>query len=254
MPGIHFNRIDLDDVAARRAGIDDLRLNMTGQRRGDVPFIARAQIALEVWRKGEFLTNHNIICWGQDLGDLRVENRERAGNRQARNAERGKDEVALNAHDLGVRCVIREEQVRNARVENRRLQAADIDKECAAVELHLIAEEIGFPADLPVRDLVGVEGEGDAEPVRAGRATRTVEKPRSEAFRIGRIKKNAVRRGKADISFKDKAAGRGGIRRADGVVRRKLGTDIRAGELRVGPRSGWQAPIRSEDRGVQVEE
>ena len=106
----------------------------------EVPFVAGAQVALEVRCESQFVAKVDVVGRRDDLRDLGIEYRERAGNRQAIRPVGQPDEVTLEAGDFGICGVIREEQVRDTRIEDRRLQLLDVDEENGAVERSVLSK------------------------------------------------------------------------------------------------------------------
>ncbi len=95
----------------------------------EIPLIPNTQIALVGWREGKVGTFYNVICRHEHFGDLGVEQRERTCNGQAVNRGRRPGEVAFKALDLGIGCVVREEQVHDRRIEDCGLQTFNVDEE-----------------------------------------------------------------------------------------------------------------------------
>ena len=202
----------------------------------EIPFVTDAQIALEFRSISKRFTLDHIIGRREDLGDFRIEERKRAGNGQAFNAVRCPRDLAFDALDLCIRGIVREEQIGDARVEDGRLQTADVDEERTAVQPELTVDQVHFPAKFVILHFIGFQFEGNRETRTIAGAAGAVQQARAEALRIGGVEQQIVAWRQGYCAFQDRTLGLGDVRCVQRIEHLLRLCRVETGSLNIGQR------------------
>jgi len=123
----------------------------------EIPFVSRTQVALEIRSKGQVVTIDNIVGRRQHISDFGIQDGKRTSDSETVRKCRQPDKISFQPENLGISSVVREKQIRDAGVKNRRLQILNIDKEGGAVNLQRVIQVALFDIDFKVINVVGVQ-------------------------------------------------------------------------------------------------
>ena len=200
----------------------------------EVPFVARPQRALEIRSECQFITRPDVIGRRQDFRDLGTQERERTGHCEPVRKLRQPDEVALETGDLCIGRIIREEQVGDAGIKDRRLQILNVDEEQSCVELECSVGKCRLGTQLEIGHVVSIQRIRHCKrSTRVRIATGSIEQTSAETFGNCAVPHLVAGRSPGSRDLEDRTVSRGLVRRADRIIRCKLSRNIGAEGLRI---------------------